>query len=90
MLDEDNLRSNTKPCLFITDKVTTDTIESLLELAAIPLSFNNTRILQTIAVCWTEGQLPMVVTPYMANGDLRSLIRRSDMVGITAFSTIYC
>lgn len=37
-------------------------------------------ILPTIGIVWAKGDRPKVVLPYMALGDLCSLIRKVDMV----------
>ena len=42
--------------------------------------FDHPNVLQTLGICWPSGVTPRVVLPYMANGDLRSLIRKNSAV----------
>ena len=37
-------------------------------------------ILSTIGVVWNSGERPVVILPYMARGDLCSLLKRPEVV----------
>ena len=40
------------------------------------LDFNHPNVLRLVGVCFdTEDKLPLIVLPYMANGDLRSYLK---------------
>ena len=41
------------------------------------LDFNHPNVLKLIGVCFdSENQLPLIILPYMANGDLKSYLRK--------------
>ena len=51
-------------------------IEDFIAESAIMLDFNHPNILRLVCVCFdTEDKLPLIVLPYMANGDLRSYLK---------------
>ena len=51
-------------------------IEDFIAESAIMLDFNHPNILRLVGVCFdTEDKLPLIVLPYMANGDLRSYLK---------------
>jgi serine/threonine protein kinase len=65
----------------LTDMETTKTIvEQFLEEAVFLQDFHHPNVLPTVGVCWPPGTNPQVVLPYMANGDLRSLIKKDTLV----------
>lgn len=55
-------------------------IEKFLEEAVILEGFDHANVLPTLAVCIPLTDKPRVVFPYMANGDLKSLIQMENMV----------
>lgn len=59
---------------------TTEEIESFLQEAVIMRRFNHPNVLHLIGVVWEKGQLPVVILPFMGNGDLRTLVRKQDIV----------
>ena len=51
-------------------------IEDFIAESAIMLDFNHPNILRLVGVCFDmEDKLPLIVLPYMANGDLRSYLK---------------
>lgn len=57
-------------------------IEKFLEEAVIMEDFSHPNVLKTLAVCIPLSEKPRVVLPFMAHGDLKSLIQLQHMVGI--------
>ena len=58
-----------------------DEIEEFISESAIMLDFDHPNVLSLLGVCFdTEQQLPLIILPYMANGDLKSYLlnRRGD------------
>ena len=55
-------------------------IEKFLEEAVILDDFSHANVLPTLAVCIPISDKPQVVLPYMANGDLKSLIQMEHLV----------
>ena len=51
-------------------------IEDFIAESAIMLDFNHPNVLRLVGVCFdTEDKLPLIVLPYMANGDLRRFLK---------------
>lgn len=51
-------------------------IEDFIAESAIMLDFNHPNVLRLVGVCFdAEDKLPLIVLPYMANGDLRSYLK---------------
>ena len=57
-------------------------IENFLEEAVLLDGFNHANVLSALGVCIPDSDKPQVVLPYMAKGDLKSLIQMEDMVSI--------
>jgi len=55
-------------------------LQEFLEEAIFMKDFSHANILVTLGVCWRIGDRPNVVLPYMALGDLGSLLRKPEMV----------
>jgi len=55
-------------------------IEKFLEEAVILQDFKHANVLETLGVSIPDTDTPQVVLPYMANGDLKSLIQMEHMV----------
>ena len=72
-------------------------MEEFLEEAAFMKHYTHANILKPLGVVWRDGDRPQVVLPYMSQGDLCSLVRKSDMVStshihsatIKNFSSLY-
>ena len=62
--------------------------------------YNHANILKPLGVVWSDGDRPQVILPYMAKGDLCSLIRKPEVVSMTnkmnnvlhvfVFGNVYC
>ncbi len=50
-------------------------IKSFLDEGLIMKEFNHPNVLKLRGICFDENDLPMILLPYMANGDLLSYIR---------------
>lgn len=44
-------------------------------------SFNHPNLMQLIGIAFTDGKIPIIVTDYMENGDLRTYLRDDSKVG---------
>ncbi|XP_067930937.1 hepatocyte growth factor receptor-like [Watersipora subatra] len=53
--------------------------ESFLTEGTMMINFKHKNVLSLIGVVCEEGEMPMVVLPYMENGDLCSLVKRVDL-----------
>ena len=54
---------------------TTEEVEEFISESAIMLDFDHPNILQLIGVCFdTNDSLPLIILPYMSNGDLKSFL----------------
>lgn len=66
-------------------------IEKFLEEAVLLEGFSHANVLKPLAVCIPPADKPQVVLPYMANGDLKSLLKVEHMVGYCyIIGTLYC
>ena len=51
-------------------------IEDFIAESAIMLDFNHPNVLRLVGVCFdTEDKLPVIVLPYMENGDLKHFLK---------------
>ena len=58
-------------------------IDKFIAESGIMVNFDHPNILRLVGVCFNmEDNLPAIVLPYMANGDLRSFLRarRAEMI----------
>jgi len=62
------------------EKPSPELIQSFLEEATLISDFNHPNVLPTLGICWSRKDQPLVVLPYMANGDLKSLLRNEKLV----------
>ena len=68
---------------FISDKADeTEVVELFLREAVMMKDFRHPNVLSLIGISVDSDASPMVVLPYMANGDLRRFIQDPDRVGI--------
>ena len=51
------------------------TVEAFLKEGVIMKNFNHPHVLRLLGVCVNDQENPMVILPYMANGDLRSYVK---------------
>ena len=66
-----------------TDDIGIEHIEEFLAEAAFMKHYNHVNILKPLGVVWSDGDRPQVILPYMAKGDLCSLIRKPEVVSMT-------
>ena len=58
------------------DASTLDQVEEFVAESAIMLDFDHPNVIKLLAVCFnTQDNLPLIVLPYMANGDLKSFLQ---------------
>ena len=50
-------------------------VDSFLKEAILMKDFDHPNVLSLIGVAMNEEQMPMVITPYMAKGDLKHVLR---------------
>jgi serine/threonine protein kinase len=51
-------------------------VEEFVSESAVMLDFDHPNVLKLLGVCFdTDDQLPVIILPYMANGDLKSFLR---------------
>lgn len=51
-------------------------VEDFIAESAIMLDFHHPNVLSLVGVCFdTEDQLPIILLPFMANGDLRAYLK---------------
>ena len=59
-----------------TDASTAEQVEEFMSESAIMLDFDHPNVLKLLGVCFdTEDNLPVIVLPLMANGDLKSYLQ---------------
>ena len=66
-----------------TDDISIEHIEDFLAEAAFMKHYNHANILKPLGVVWCDGDRPQVILPYMAKGDLCSLVRKPEVVSIS-------
>ena len=60
----------------------TDDISNFLREGIMMKDFKHPHVLQLIGVCINKNNLPLVVLPYMKNGDLLTFVRDPTKVSI--------
>ncbi|XP_067950884.1 hepatocyte growth factor receptor-like isoform X1 [Watersipora subatra] len=65
--------------LKVTEDINLCQLEDFLQEASFVKYYNHVNILVTLGVVWKKRDRPYVVLPYMAFGDLHSLIKRPEM-----------
>jgi len=60
-------------------------VELFLKEAVIMKDFSHLNVLHIIGISFESDGSPMVILPYMANGDLRQYILNPEMVGLFIF-----
>lgn len=63
-------------------EVRTEDMENFLTEGVMMVDFKHKNVLSLIGVVYEEGDRPLVVLPYMENGDLCTFIKRDDVVSI--------
>ena len=64
-------------CFSSPDASTPDQVEEFVAESAIMLDFDHPNVIKLLAVCFnTEDKLPLIVLPYMANGDLKCFLQQ--------------
>ena len=66
---------NYKAIVFQGDRLDQATVESFLKEGVIMKNFDHPHVLKLLGVCVPSHENPMVVLPYMSNGDLRSYVK---------------
>ena len=61
-------------------------IEKFLEEALLLAHLCHANVLCTLGICISQADKPQVVLPYMANGDLKSLIRNENLVSSLTYT----
>ena len=62
--------------LMFLDASTSEQVEEFMSESAIMLDFDHPNVLKLLGVCFdTNDQLPVIILPYMANGDLKSYLQ---------------
>jgi len=60
--------------------MTTKGLEEFLREATFLSQDSHLNLLMTIGVAWRMGDRPNVILPYMAKGDLHTLVKNEDLV----------
>jgi len=55
-------------------------LENFLSEGVLMIDFKHENVLSLVGVVYEPGERPLVVLPYMENGDLCSLVKRDDLV----------
>lgn len=74
---------NTKQFFLVlteSEDISEERMQEFLQEASFSKFLEHPNILPTIGIVWVKGDRPKVVLPYMALGDLCSLIRKTDVV----------
>ena len=53
-------------------------IEDFIAKSALILNFDHPNVLGLLGICFAQDIVPLVVLPYMENGDLQSFLRSTD------------
>lgn len=75
-------------CILPLDISTPENIDDFVKESILMLGFDHPNVLKLLGVCFdTDDHLPLIVLPYMANGDLRSyLLSLRDLSVSTTFT----
>ena len=66
----------------VTDVSSRENINDFVEESIVMLGFDHPNVLKLLGVCFdTEDGLPLIVLPFMANGDLKSYLTSKRSVG---------
>ena len=59
-----------------TDSPTQEEVNDFIAESAIMLDFDHPNVMRLVGVCFdSEDGLPLIILPYMANGDLKTFLR---------------
>ena len=73
-------------CVFVEESPKITIIEKFLEEALLLAHLCHANVLCTLGICISQADKPQVVLPYMANGDLKSLIRNENLVSSLTYT----
>ena len=76
--------------IFSTDdrEMSFEDMEDFLKEGTLMLDFKHANVLSLVGVVSEEGERPLVILPYMENGDLRTFIKRDGLV-CTSYSNVF-
>ena len=72
------------------ERLEQEKVESFLKEGVIMKNFNHAHVLKLLGVCVPSHENPMVVLPYMANGDLRSYVKDKKKVDFIVLLLGHC
>ena len=55
-------------------------LEAFLAEGTLMIDFKHENVMALVGVVWEEGDRPLVILPFMENGDLKSLIQSPEVV----------
>ena len=76
--------THTHTCYY-TDTSCVDNVDNFVKESILMLGFDHPNVLKLLGVCFdTKDHLPLIVLPFMANGDLRSFLMSKRGASVTA------
>ena len=76
--------THTLTCYY-TDTSCVDNVDNFVKESILMLGFDHPNVLKLLGVCFdTKDHLPLIVLPFMANGDLRSFLMSKRGASVTA------
>ena len=67
-------------CFITGESLDDETFEAFLQEGMRMKNFDHPHVLQLYGIAMSTEQYPMVILPYMANGDLRSYVKEKSRV----------
>ena len=68
------------PCV-TASQVDVKMVEGFLQEALMLQGYSHPNVIETLAILFPHGDLPKVVLPFMENGDMKDMLKKSEMVG---------
>ena len=65
-------------CNASTEVSSHEEIEEFVTKSALILNFDHPNVLGLLGICFAQDIVPLIVLPYMENGDLQSFLRSTD------------